>query len=430
MKRFVFSVICVLAFCMSGMAQRNNVRDYVTISFTPNHTDWVYKVGETVKMDVAVKKHYVAIPNLDVTYEWGMELNEPVETKTVNTEKGTFSLKLKGLKKPGFMTCKVTAVVDGESYSNYINVGFEPEKIEPTTQLPADFQEFWAKAIADARKVPLEPLMTLQPDLCTPFANVYHIRFQNAKEGSYIYGMLSVPKKDGIYPAVLRVPGAGVRPYSGDKSFFPEHDVITLEIGIHGIPVNLPQQVYTDLRANALSKYNVYRNDDRDNYYYKQVYVGCVKAVDFLCSLPYVDKSRLAVYGGSQGGALSVVTASLDKRIKCLSANYPALAEIGGFYYGRVGGWPKIYKDKKEVSLAEKIKVSEYYDVVNFARFITVPGLYIWGYNDQVCCPTSTYSVYNVISAPKKLQLALDCAHWLYPEQVNIQRAWLLDQLK
>ena len=47
-----------------------------------------------------------------------------------------------------------------------------------------------------------------------------------------MYGILSVPVKEGKYPALLRVPGAGVRPYAGDTYTAPA-DCIVLEIGIH-----------------------------------------------------------------------------------------------------------------------------------------------------------------------------------------------------
>ncbi|MBO7259797.1 MAG: acetylxylan esterase, partial [Paludibacteraceae bacterium] len=175
--------------------------------------------------------------------------------------------------------------------------------------------------------------------------------------------------------------------------------------------------------------YNTSHNDDRDRYYYKRVYLGCVRAVDWLCTLPQVDTTRLAVYGGSRGGALSIVTAALHEKITCLSANYPALCEIAGFYHGRAGGWPKIFKDKEEVALAEKVRVSEYYDVVNFARCVRVPGFYLWGYNDQVCCPTSVYSAYNVITAPKERYLFLDGAHWMHSQHREQQAMWLIDHL-
>lgn len=58
-----------------------------------------------------------------------------------------------------------------------------------------------------------------------------------------------------------------------------------------------------------------------------------------------------------------------------------------------------MFRDAKKSLSQEndKIETSKYYDVVNFARLIKVPGLYSWGYNDATCPPTSTYSAYNVI---------------------------------
>lgn len=93
--------------------------------------------------------------------------------------------------------------------------------------------------------------MTLVPERCTSEANVYHINFQNDKPGSRIYGMLAIPKKPGKYPALLKVPGGGVYRYGGDTRIAAS-GIITLEIGIHGIPVNLDPQVYIDLSNGAL----------------------------------------------------------------------------------------------------------------------------------------------------------------------------------
>src|SRR5690606_26072145 len=97
-----------------------------------------------------------------------------------------------------------------------------------------------------------------------------------------------------------------------------EKGVITLQIGIHGIPVTDEAKLYTSLSAGALKGYPFFNLDDRDQYYYKRVYLGCVRAVDYLFSLPEFDGGNLAVWGGSQGGALSIITASLDDRVKGL----------------------------------------------------------------------------------------------------------------
>lgn len=71
---------------------------------------------------------------------------------------------------------------------------------------------------------------------------------------------------------------------------------------------------------------------------------------------------------------------------------------------------------------------TQYYDAVNFARRLKVPGFYSWGYNDEVCPPTSLYAAYHVISAPKQLLLALEMGHATTPEQNERIQAWVLEK--
>jgi cephalosporin-C deacetylase-like acetyl esterase len=78
----------------------------------------------------------------------------------------------------------------------------------------------------------------------------------------------------------------------------------------------------------------------------------------------------------------------------------------------------------------EVLQTVSYYDVVNFARRITVPGMYTWGFNDETCPPTSMYAAYNLISAPKELFLALETGHWTYPEQGEKLTGWLVSKIK
>ena len=68
--------------------------------------------------------------------------------------------------------------------------------------------------------------------------------------------------------------------------------------------------------------------------------------------------------------------------------------------------------------------------MVNFARRVKVPGRYTWGFNDETCPPTSMYSAYNVITAPKELSLYLETGHWAYPDQHVEQNSWLVGKLK
>jgi len=418
--------VLILLFALNLAAVSQPVSTLIKVIVSPDHKDWTYKVNETAKFSVQVLKYGNILENAVIDYEAGPDMlpdqkKEGVVLKNGRTEfTGT-------MKTPGFYRVRVWAVAEGKRYEGLATAGFEPEKIQPTVKDPADFDTFWSNTIAESRKVELDPRITLMPERCTSEANVYQISFQNDAPGSRIYGILAVPKKEGKYPAILRVPGAGIRPYAGDAKTAGQ-GFITLEIGIHGIPVNLDQQVYDNLMAGALSSYWTIKMNDRNTHYYKRVFTGCVKAVDFIFTLPEFDGKNVAVTGGSQGGALTIITAGLDKRIKYMAALYPAMCDATGYLNKRAGGWPHYFRTTEPKP--NEVETLAYFDVVNFARRVTVPGYLTWGYNDITCPPTSMYSAYNVITSPKELHLFLETGHWTYPEETEVLNNWLLDKLK
>lgn len=402
----------------------------IQVLVSPNKADWNYAPGEEARFTIRVLKHQVPVDDAEVVFSVGKEKMPATNKGSKKTRNGV--LEVSGsLDEPGFLRCEAKVKVDGAEYRGIATASYSPEDIQPTQTLPDDFWEFWNGAKATAAKVPMDVKLTLLADRCTEKAEVYQVNIQNFETGSRIYGILAKPKKEGRYPAVLSVPGAGIRPYAGIVEL-AEKGVITLQIGIHGIPVVYENGLYDDLRAGALKNYQFSNMDDKDRYYYKRVYLGCVRAVDYLYSLPEFDGNNLAVWGGSQGGALAIVTAALDDRVKSLVSIYPALSDLTGYLHGRAGGWPHMFAPANASYMAteDKIKVSAYYDVVNFARSVKVPGFYTWGYNDDICPPTSYYAAYNVINAPKELYLMQETGHWTFPEQQAKIQQWLLAQLK
>jgi cephalosporin-C deacetylase-like acetyl esterase len=421
----------VIALLVSITLHAQPAERFVKVIVGPDHDNWTYKVGEKVKFTISVLQNGNPVKDARIWYEIGPEKMEPVKKDSARLSKGVTTVDGGTLKTPGFLRCIVTAEVNGERYRGLATAGFDPLAITPTVENPGDFMDFWKAAKEEAAKIPMDAELTLLPDRCTETVNVYHLSLQNFRNRSRVYGILCVPKKEGKYPALLTVPGAGVRPYYGDVAR-AEKGIITLEIGIHGIPVTMDPEVYTDLGSSALNGYQFYNLDNRDRYYYKRVYLGCIRANDFLVSLPQFDGENLGVTGGSQGGALTIITAALDPRVKYLAAYYPALSDVTGYLKGRAGGWPHMF-DKNNLpfnNLKEKIETAKYYDVVNFARMVRVPGFYSWGFNDETCPPTSMYSAYNVIKAPKELYLALETGHWTYPEQRDKGSDWIIEKLK
>lgn len=407
------------------------------IRVAPDRADWTYAPGDKVTFHLTVAVTPYPAEGVAIKYRLGPEMLEGAE-KSVTVPAAGLDLPATTLPVPGFLRCIVTATIDGKAQRAAATAGFSPEKLRPTQTEPEDFDKFWAEQKAILAKVPMEPELIPAPELSTDQVEVSYLSLPNVgnwQGASRIYGVLAVPKGAGPFPAVLAVPGAGVRGYKGMVGLASK-GLITLQIGIHGIPVNLPAVVYEQLGRGALSEYNRYNLDDRTRYYYRRVYLGCVRANDYLVAHPKWDHKNLVVMGGSQGGQLSIVTAGLDQRVTALAADYPAYSDVTGYLTAnRAGGWPGLFKPGKDgapltlTATDPQLTTTRYYDTVNFGRRLKVPGHYSWGYNDDVCPPTSTFSVYNIITAPKELVIAPQMAHNASPQQSKLTQEWVLKQV-
>ena len=429
MLRFLlFSLLAISALAQDRVAT-------IQVRVSTDHTDWRYEPGQPVRFHIEAISDGHPVSGISVTYRIGPEMLPPKIDQSVTLTTDGLTVDGGTMTEPGFLRCIATVEKNGKTYRGLATAAFHPEAIQPTQQDPPDFDEFWAAGKAALAKLPIDARVTPLPEYGNASVDCYHVNLQNVGMGtapSRFYGVLCEPKAPGKYPALLSVPGAGVRPYRG-LTEVASHGIITLQVGIHGIPVTMDQSVYDSFGTGALANYNTFGLDNRDRYYYRRVYLGCVRANDFLVTHPKWDGINLAVTGGSQGGALSIVTAALDPRVRGLAAYYPALADVTGYLQNRAGGWPHMFRSADgplSHRSADKIETTRYYDVVNFARRIKVPGFYTWGFNDETCPPTSMYAAYNVIPGQKKLLLALETGHNNIPEQVVEVQAWLEDFLK
>ena len=416
MKDFRLIIIGVLLCVLGSLSISAQIRGTnIVVSVTPDHQDWNYKVGEKASFVVNVRKSGTLLNQVKVDYEAGPVMY-PETKKTLVLKDGT--MKWSGeMKTPGFYRLKVVAHVDGKDYEGLCTAAFSPKKIKPFAQEPKDFDDFWKKALDEARQIDLNPTKVLLPERCTKDVNVYEVSYHNNRWESKMYGILSIPVKPGKYPALLRVPGAGVRPYSGDTYTAPGKCIV-LEIGIHGVPVTMEQKVYDDLANAALNGYWDTNLENPDRNAYKRVVTGAVRGVDMIASLDEWDGKTVGVTGSSQGGFLSLAVAALDKRVTFLAAVHDAMCDYEAELHGVAGGWPHyFYHAKMNAITKARLEGARYYDGVNFARRITVPGWYSFGYNDEVVPPTSAYGLYNTIKAPKILSLYQMTGHFWYQEQ-------------
>lgn len=414
----------LMTIVVNGIAQPRVQK--LQVSMIPDHADAIYRIGERAKVKLIVTDCGMAHNGATVHYEVSEDLMPPRCSDSLKLNGYDGNIDLGTMKKPGFLRVKAKVYCDGKVYTSMSTVGFEPEKLVPTAVMPDDFMAFWRSGVEAVRKVDLAPMMTIMPERCTDKVNVYHVSYGNVW-GTRMYGVLTMPKQPGRYPGILRLPGAGVGEKSGDIAHAAQ-GAIVLELGIHAIPVNLDNDVYSDLAKGALASYHTYNCDSKESYYYRRVFLGCVKAVDFLLSLPQCN-GNIGTLGGSQGGALSIVASALDDRVKATAVYFPALCDHEGYVNKRAGGWPHFFRNEGNRS-EDKMLTMRYYDTSNFAKYLKAPVFYAYGYNDLTCAPTTTCATYNVITAPKVLSIGQNTGHWLYPEQTSEMWNWIINQLR
>lgn len=436
MKRNLLSVLCVVLLSLTAFAENYPYRSDVLWVTVPNHADWLYKTGEEATVEVQFYKYGIPQNGVTVNYELGGDMM-PSEIKgTIVLKNGKAVIPMGTMSEPGFRDCRMTATVDGKTYKHHIKVGFSPEKIRPYTQIPADFGDFWNKNKAELAKVPLIYTKELVKEYCTDQMDCYLLKLQVNERGQAIYGYLFYPKhaKEASCPVVLCPPGAGIKTIKEPlrHKYYAEHGCIRFEIEIHGLNPKMPTEDFKDISNAFNGKENGYLNnglDNRDNYYMKRVYMACIRSIDLLVSLPEWDGRNVVVQGGSQGGALALVAAGLDPRVTACIANHPALSDMAGYMAGRAGGYPHFFR-VAGMDTPDKLNTMAYYDVVNFARSIKVPTRMTWRYNDDVCPPTTSYAVYNVLQCPKEALITPINEHWTSEDTEYGHLTWMLNHLR
>lgn len=434
-NRFLCMLVMTVLFTLSAAAENYPYRSDVLWVTVPDHADWLYKTGEKATVEVQFYKYGIPQDGLIVSYELGGDMM-PSDTKgTVTLKNGKAVIQMGTMKEPGFRDCRLTTTVNGKTYSHHVKIGFSPEKLQPYTQLPADFNAFWDKTKAEAAQFPLTYTKEHIEKYSTDKIDCYLIRLQLNKQNQCIYGYLFYPKAEGKYPVVLCPPGAGIKTIKEPlrHKYYAEEGCIRFEIEIHGLHPELDNDTFGEISRAFSSRENGYLVnglDSRENYYMKRVYLACVRSIDLLTSLPEWDGKNVIVQGGSQGGALALIATGLDKRVTACVANHPALSDMAGYKAGRAGGYPHLFNKTVDMDTPAKIKTLAYYDVVNFAKQITVPVYMTWGFNDNTCPPTTSYIVYNVLNCPKEALITPINEHWTSEATEYGHLEWIKKHLK
>lgn len=419
-----------------SMAENYPYRSDLLWVTEPDHPDWIYRTGEKAKIKISLFKYGIPQDGITVNYETGSELMPSDKTGSITLKNGKAEINIGTLDKPGFRDCIFSVMINGKKYSHHVKVGFSPDKIKPYTEMPDGFMDFWKNNIKEASEFPLKYTKEKAEEYCTEKIDCYLIKLQLNNRGQAVYGYLFYPKnaKPGSCPVVLSPPGAGIKTIKESlrHKYYAEEGFIRLEFEIHGLNPTMSEEQFKEISNAFNGKENGYLTnglDNKDNYYMKRVYLSCLRCIDLLTSLPEWDGKNVIVQGGSQGGALAMITAGLDKRVTACVVNHPALSDMAGYMAGRAGGYPHFFRTRG-MDTKEKLETMSYYDVVNFARLIKADTFMTWGFNDNTCPPTTSYAVYNTLECNKEALITPINEHWTSEETERGHLEWIKKHLK
>jgi len=384
-----------------------NINPNTWIKVETDHADAIYKCRETVVFHVRLADKSPVVPD---ELAWTLTLDGATILKQGTLSLASGSASVEGqLEQPGVLQFKVTPKANVETLGiGMAGAACEPYKVRPTATLPADFESFWHAQIGALKGIPLDP--KIKPVAQDNAAiELFEVSFANIN-GLRSHGYLAKPKGSTSLPIMISEPGMGVHPNGLKESRWVIANAalgfLALDMSAHDMPMELTPE--DELKWKKFMGYPYIGSDDRLTYYYRQVFTGMIRAIDFMTSRPDWNHKAVISLGASQGGGLALIAAALDPRITAVVSIAPALGEHTGPLFGRPDGAPSnliMGRDKKTPD-PKIIAATAYYDSVNFARFVKVPVLMSTGLIDTACPPMTVLSIYNTLPCPKELDLA------------------------
>ncbi len=396
-----------------------------TITAAADHADALYARGETVSFTIRVEHDGQPVAAGDVEWTLTKDGVPPTRGGRVSLESGVARI-TGSLDEPGFLQCRAVFQAGGKKLTALAGAGISPLEIKPSQPAPDDFDAFWAGKKKQLAAVPIRARLT---PVMSSRSTVDAFEVQADCVGVPISGYFARPTGARVrsLPAILTVHGAGVRSsnLAGTVGWADEH-ALALDLNAHGLPNGRDAAFYAALAQGELKDYRTAGRESRETIYFLGMYLRLIRAIDFLTAQPEWDGRTVVVYGSSQGGAQALAAAGLDSRVTFFVAGVPAMCDHTGSLVGRIAGWPKFIATNEKSPPPEVVNAVRYFDSVNFATRINVPGYFAVGFVDSTCPPTTVYAAYNAVRPARGIFHQISSAHTITPPAAAAMRAAVL----
>jgi cephalosporin-C deacetylase len=270
----------------------------------------------------------------------------------------------------------------------------------PLTKSP-DFEIFWSTTLDTFLPKTTSPVMVEYP---TPMKHVQVMDVTIAGfNGDPIKGwFLSSRNADSQTPCIIMYDG-----YGGGRGL-PHEWLFWVNVGYRVLVMDTrgqgggfrlshtPDGAYP--RASQTPGFMTQGILNKEDYYYRRVFVDSVAFVNAAQTLPGVNPDRIIVAGGSQGGGISLAAASLSKKVFAAMPDVPFLCNykkatemVDTYPYHEITLYCRIHRDQIE----QVFSTLSYFDCMNLVTMATCPALMSIGMHDPVCPPDTIFAMRN-----------------------------------
>ncbi len=286
----------------------------------------------------------------------------------------------------------------------------EMRRYTPALDVPPDLDDFWAATLAETRA--FEPEATFDPvDTGLAVIETFDVRF-NGFGGAPIRAWLHLPsQRHEPLPAIVEYAGyGGGRGLPHERTLWAAAGYAHLVMDTRGQGSGWSVGETPDPDASGAPAHPGFMTRgilDPQTYYYRRLYSDAVRAFETARTHPAVDPARVAVTGGSQGGAISLAVAALAPDVVAVAADVPFLSDfrrattiVDTDPYGEIVRYLKTHRDHVE----RAFRTLAYFDVAVLGRRATAPGLFSVGLMDEVTPPSTVYAAFNHYGGPKEIR--------------------------